>query len=183
MTTFKDLQNRTEEAERIAEEAAAQAAAAKLEAATRVSAVEAELASIKSKAEAYILEARARIASADLEVRQAQVATISAQRSAQPFGFERDAWWQKVFLTALGTLTDPSLTTKEKAAHAAGVATEAVRVRAALLTDVGMELPAPEPEAPVEPVVAKPTAKRAKKNHVSAEVPDVPVANWLTAED
>lgn len=184
MTTFKDLQVRTEEAERIAGEATAQATAVKLDAAVRIAAVEAEIASVKTKAESYILEARSRISSANLEVRQAQVAAITAQQAAQPFGYERDEWWQKVFLTTLSTLTDSSVAVRVKVAHAAGVATEALRVRAALLPSGGMELPAPEPEAPVEPVeVVKAAPRKAKKNHVPLDVPDVPVANWMNGED
>jgi hypothetical protein len=184
MTTFKDLQNRTEEAERIAEEATAQAASVKLEANSRVSAVEAELASIKAKAETYILEARSRISSANLEVRQAQVAAITAQQAAQPFGYERDEWWQKVFLTTLSTLTDPSVAVRVKVAHAAGVATEALRVRAALLTTEGMLLTVPEPEAAVEAQEpAKAASKKAKKSNGPREAPEVPLANWMNGED
>lgn len=180
MTTFKDLQNRTEEAERIASEALVRANEVETRAAESVAKAETEIRDIKAKAEAYILEARARISSANLEIRQAQVATLAAQEEAKSYGHERDEWWQQVFLTALSTLTDPTMKVQVKVAHAAGVASEAVRVRAGLLKDEGMPLNGEVAPAPQEPEV--PSRKAKKNNTPKATTPEVPLANWLSEE-
>jgi ElaB/YqjD/DUF883 family membrane-anchored ribosome-binding protein len=172
MTTFKDLQNRTEEAEQIAKEASA-----KLEEA------HAEVKDIKAKAEAFIMEAKSRIAASTLEATEARGLAEIAQKAAQPYAHERDQWWQRVFLTVLGTLADPSMPVRVKVAHAAGVASEAVQVRAGVLQNGGVPLNGGDSaQAQRTP---KTSPKKTSKDLApkSEETPDVPAANWLNTTE
>jgi len=117
VSTFKDLQTRMEEAERVAQEATA-----------KVDAAERLVREIKDKAEVYIREARTQIADSNQKVLIAERLAQGAQEAARPFLHERDEWWQKVFLTALSA-TPSDGTPQARVDHAAAVASASLLTR------------------------------------------------------
>jgi hypothetical protein len=132
MSTFKDLQARTETAELSAREAIARAEDAERKSLEAVGKAEAEVREVKAKAEIYIREAQSRIADCDRRVLIAEQLTQSAKEAARPFLRERDEWWQKVFLTALSA-TPGDWEPPARVGHAAAVASESLLARAGFL--------------------------------------------------
>lgn len=164
MTTFKDLQTRVE----AAEEQAKHAEESRAE-------MEAELLEIKARAEAYILEARSRISKADEAVRHATAEALKAKSEAWPFGRERDHWWQRVFLAALGMAEEAN--PAKRVAYAANVASEAVKARAGLLQDGVLPVDGGDP-----PRVEVPAKKSRRGRKAKKAAPEVQ-PHWLPQED
>ena len=117
MATFKELQDRTEAAEKMAQEAHA-----------RISEAEAERDRYKLMAEEVARQAEVAVRKAGLHIRQADLLIMKAEAAAQPYGFERNEWWEKVFLSVIGGGRSTDAATL--VTFAAEIATKATLVRA-----------------------------------------------------